>query len=95
MKTQLNHMRRLKEDAAMVVNDICDQDTGWFYALQRSIQTGGRAIDEVEKILTDIVAILDALETGKGTFSSQGQAMDGYAALAAFKSAAMKARDLV
>jgi len=34
MKTQLNHMRRLKEDAAMVVNDICDQDTGWFYALQ-------------------------------------------------------------
>ena len=46
-------------------------------------------------LLARIVQVLDAYEGGCGLVSNQGQAMDGYSALANFKAIAEDARDLL
>jgi len=46
-------------------------------------------------LLTKLVLTLDAYEGGDSLVSNQGQAMDGYSALANFKSIAEEARDLL
>ena len=48
-----------------------------------------------KEIIQDLVDILDAYEGGAELASNQGQAMDGYSALANFVDIAEKARELV
>ena len=46
------------------------------------------------KIIIDLIAVLNAYEGGVETISNQGQAMDGYSALANFVSVAKRAKEL-
>lgn len=48
----------------------------------------------MDEIMRQLVDILDALD-GKPTVANQGQAMDGYSALANFRAVAEKARTLI
>ena len=50
------------------------------------------SLKEQDTICAELVAIEDALSGGSVQLSNQGQAMDGYAALAAFRAVAEKAR---
>lgn len=47
-----------------------------------------------DEIIDRLVEILDAYEGGAETISNQGQAMDGYSALANFVSVAKRAKEL-
>jgi hypothetical protein len=48
--------------------------------------------DTFRDLCAEIVAIEDALSGGSVQFSNQGQALDGYSALAAFRHVAARAR---
>jgi hypothetical protein len=48
---------------------------------------------EYKQLCAELISIEDALSSGNVQFSNQGQALDGYSALAAFRDVAARARD--
>ena len=67
-----------------------------FKTFEQCQREGEEYVDKMAKdeIIDKLVELLDAYEGGTATISNQGQAMDGYSALANFVSIAKRAKEL-
>lgn len=80
--------KRLRELAERLATD--HYETYW--ALHHAANEKAAQPPSAKNLLSDLVDVLDAYEGRRPTFANQGQAMDGYAALAAFVDLAQRAK---